>query len=531
MKKLKIDNNNIENTDYFIGTMVFSGSAEKDATLDVVDGQQRLTVITILLSVITSKLVSLGQNELANATFKYIKTTDDYGISRPKLKSQTSYPFFDSYVQSMEKSSLVEPISEEEANIKQTYDFFSKELQEKSLRNKYGFNAKFTYTDILTKIRDQILMLKVISIITGDKDTAYEIFEILNAKGKNLASIDLIKNIIYEKFHGDKNAKDNLIEECWEEVKKILRKRDSNIGMATFYRHYWISKYEKITNVKLYDSFKKHIISDKTTYEQFVKDLKKEAKNYIKIVSPRLEDYESRKEYQWLVESLKAIEKYFGVVQARIFFLALFYIKDNDLISSKEFKKAVKYVENFIFAHSAIMKNQANIYESRFSKLAIQLRKSASKAETNKILEKFLYDAFYDRFPSREEFIEKFATIRFSKGNLSSNVIAKYAVNKISANYAERDIFWDNSTIEHILNENEKDDNTLFIGNLIALESNLNNEADKLSFEEKREIYNKSNYKQVKNFVKENEHFTFENVLKRSKKLGDYYYTKILTNE
>ena len=133
--------------------------------------------------------------------------------------------------------------------------------------------------------------MNIISILTNDKESAYEIFEILNAKGKNLASIDLIKNTIYSKFHADDNAKDKIIEQQWENIKNILRDRNQNIGFITFYRHFWISKYKKTTNVKLYDSFKKEIKSNKIDYENFVNTVEKEAKNYLKIVCPNESDY------------------------------------------------------------------------------------------------------------------------------------------------------------------------------------------------------------------------------------------------
>lgn len=488
------------NTDYFIGTMVFSGSEKKDESIEVIDGQQRLTVITILLSVLTNKFKNIKEEDLAEATFEYIKTKDDYGRPIPKLKSITSYPYFEAYVQSIEKMD-VEPATEEEINIKQTYNYFESELEEMKLKGKYDFNENTPYKDLLIAIRNQILQMNVISILTEEKDSAYEIFEILNAKGKNLASIDLIKNTIYSKFHADDNAKDKIIENKWEGIKTTLRSRNPNIGFATFYRHYWISKYQKTTNSKLYDSFKKHIKSNKKSYEEFVEDLSTIAETYMKIVSPNIDDYNNRKEYNWLIQSLKAIEKTFGVTQARIALLALFELKSNDKISSKAFKDAVNYIENFIFAYTGVLKNQANIYESRFSKLAIKLRESKNKSDTNNILKEYLYQEFEDRYPQKEEFLSGFVRLRFSKQESPTNTITKYVLNKISSKLNNSEVYSIDSSIEHIINEDISNDNTLFIGNLICLEIDLNNEASDLVYEEKLEVYKKSKYDQVLNFA------------------------------
>ncbi|VDY70817.1 DUF262 domain-containing HNH endonuclease family protein [Streptococcus sanguinis] len=529
LEGIKQEDKKLINTDYFIGTMVFSGSEKKDESIEVIDGQQRLTVITILLSVLTNKFKNIKEEDLAEATFKYIKTKDDYGSPIPKLKSITSYPYFEAYVQSIEKTD-VEPATEEEINIKQTYNYFESELEEMKLKGKYDFNENTLYKDLLIAIRDQILQMNVISILTEEKDSAYEIFEILNAKGKNLASIDLIKNSIYSKFHADDNAKDKIIESKWEGIKTTLRSRNPNIGFATFYRHYWISKYQKTTNSKLYDSFKKHIKSSKKSYEEFVEDLSTIAETYMEIVSPNIDDYNNRKEYNWLIQSLKAIEKTFGVTQARIALLALFELKfkSNDKISSKAFKDAVNYIENFIFAYTGVLKNQANIYESRFSKLAIKLRESENKSDTNNILEEYLYQEFEDRYPQKEEFLSGFIRLRFSKEESPTNAITKYVLNKISSKLNNSEVYSIDSSIEHIINEDISNDNTLFIGNLICLEIDLNNEASDLAYEEKLEVYKKSKYNQVRNFCNKYPNFNENDIEERSKILGEYYYDNIL---
>ena len=58
--------------------MVFSGSEKKDESIEVIDGQQRLTVITILLSVLTNKFKNIKEEDLSEATVEYVITKDDY---------------------------------------------------------------------------------------------------------------------------------------------------------------------------------------------------------------------------------------------------------------------------------------------------------------------------------------------------------------------------------------------------------------------------------------------------------------------
>ncbi|MGO2961614.1 MAG: DUF262 domain-containing protein [Carnobacterium maltaromaticum] len=522
---------------YFLGTMVFSNNTQSKET-HVVDGQQRLTVITILLSLISENLIKNGEKGLGDATFKYVKDTNDDNEYFTHLSSPTSYPYLEGFIQSLDKSNAPEVRTEEEKNLKDTYDYFTKALDMEKLIAKNKKFSKSKYVDILLAIRNQILDSQVISIVTTDRDSAFMIFEILNAKGKNLASIDLIKNTLFEKFHGNANSLESRAENLWEDTKKNLRERENSIGLVTFYRHYWISKYKKVTNVKLYDSFKDNITpKNEDTYISFLKDLEQESKTYLKIVTPSLTlDYSDRKQDQWLVQSLKTLNNTFNVVQTRLALLALFDIKKRNLISTQKFKETILYIENFVFMYTGVAKRPANIYELRFSNFAIKLRDSKGKSDTNSIIKEYLYDKFKDYTISYDEFEENFVKLSYSKNNVSSNVITKYVLNKISSHYGNitgvvEDYFWNNSSVEHILNENRETIETLNIGNLICLEEGLNREADNLDYKEKIEVYNKSLYAEVRSFTNTYKDFQLSDIEKRAKGLAKYYYENIINEK
>lgn len=102
---------------------------------------------------LASKFKSINDDGLAKATFKYVKTFDDYDQPIPKLKSVTSYPYFEAYVQSIEKKELLNPSSEEE-NIKETYKYFESELEEIKLRKRLHIDQSIGYKEILIAIRD-----------------------------------------------------------------------------------------------------------------------------------------------------------------------------------------------------------------------------------------------------------------------------------------------------------------------------------------------------------------------------------------
>lgn len=526
---ITVNKGKISTNTYFIGIMVFSGTSDAN-DIDVVDGQQRLTVLTILFAVIAQKLREINERGLAEATFKYVKDVNDHNELVKHLMSDTSYPYFDCYVQSEEKDCLIDATTEEEKNLKKTYDFFENFFDEQNIISKIPKFDSVEYRTILLTIRDQLLATKLIAIITPDKKSAYMIFEILNAKGKNLASIDLIKNIILEVFHGD-SAKRGVVEKLWKETKGHLRERNNDIGFATFYRHFWLSKYKRVTNDKLYEAFKSKIKpKEKIRFLEFVEELHNESKVYIKIISPRIEDYANRQEYKWLVQSLKVFNDVFGVVQTRIVLLALLDAKKRNVLSMQSLKKCINFLENFILAYTSIAKKQANIYENRFSGLAIELRESKCKNKSNEIIKKNLYDGLKDKLPTYEEFEEGFVKLSYTnaKNNNSTNVLTKYILNKISQKISARDYFWDDSSIEHINNEDIENLDTLLIGNLLCLETVLNGDAKNLDYNAKIAVYEKSRYKQVHSFTHDYSKFDIAESKKRAYDLAKYYYNEIL---
>ena len=125
------------------------------------------------------------------------------------------------------------------------------------------------------------------TICTSDKKDANKIFEILNAKGKRLASVDLIKNKIFDVLNKTEPA--DTADEKWNAIKSHLYSRKNTVGLSTYFRHYWRSKYSNSSEVQLYDNFIKKVKPDVVTYNALLDDLVKNAKYYSQIINPTRE--------------------------------------------------------------------------------------------------------------------------------------------------------------------------------------------------------------------------------------------------
>ena len=530
---LIINNGTITNNQYFLGTMLFVGDCfENDQVeIPVVDGQQRLTTITILFSALSDRFLQLGEEKLSKQIFRYIMTEDDDGEPIRIIKSKTHYPFFSFYIQDWKKENVQEPNSEEEAAIKEAFEYLYSSLDEQKLRaylkKRYGSDEvdKLSYVNILKAIRDQVLGTTFVSISTKERAQANMIFEILNAKGKNLTDVDLIKNKIFELV--DEVEPADFAEEKWKSIKSILNSCDNGVGFVQFYRHFWISKYKKSGMNKLYDDFKSGI-KPKTQerYKAFLREIEDTAKLYVKIIAPQRSHFENKKEYFGIVQSLNALTNYFNIVQVRVALIALLEAKEKDLITLKKLKEIIYYLDNFHFAFNAVGSQPTNKLESIYSGFSIRLRSCDDKVEARTIIADLIaqLDAIYISY---KDFEEKFVLLTYTKKDSPSNMKTKYAINKIAAYYEDSEVFDDEGSIEHILSESE-DERNLNIGNLILLEQRLNQEADNLDYANKVEVYAKSSYKWIQEFIAENTEWDNDKVLARARTLAMFYYTKIL---
>ena len=111
-KQIKFNYDNYQTSEYFIGSLVLIGDDELGTEFYVVDGQQRLTTITILLSVLTQIGKELGEIAFAKSCYRYIEGKNTEFQEFFKLINETPKPFFQNTIQNFDKEDD-EPYSEE----------------------------------------------------------------------------------------------------------------------------------------------------------------------------------------------------------------------------------------------------------------------------------------------------------------------------------------------------------------------------------------------------------------------------------
>ncbi|MBG6186324.1 hypothetical protein IWX80_000659 [Flavobacterium sp. CAN_S2] len=499
LNQIKLDKSELVTNDYFIGALVLVGDDSKDTDFLVVDGQQRLTSITILFSALTETLKNID-NALSQSCYSYVEGKD--GDYKPffKLENENPKPFLQRRIQNLDKEDEYKPETEEESNLLIAYDFFSKKLKEDNLRIEFSnlsLNVKNLETiDLLKAVRDQILKCKTIFITVDNERQAQTIFETLNAKGKDLETIDLIKNKIFNLLAEEHPT--DYAKESWKKIKSILQERENRVNISTYFRHFWISNYEFLIEDRIYASFQKKIKENKKEYKKFVGELIIASEDYVKIISPLEIDWKEQ-ESKEIYYSIKSLND-FRVVQHRPLFLTLLYLYKNKLININELRESISKIEKFHFIFTAVCSMRASGLESTYSKYSRELRLLNDKSQVRKLLSE-LFEKLKNKIPSLEVYKSKFNDIVFTNKLTKDKKLIQYIFAKLETellNTNELKTF--NITLEHIESQKITDKWVSKMGNLLPLSGEINSAIGNSKLEVKLKELKKSELKVVKEF-------------------------------
>lgn len=499
IQQIKLIKKKPKNEEYFIGCIVLVGEDSKQDYL-IVDGQQRLTTLTILLRAIVERLKELGDATAAEALYKnVIEGTDDDGKKYFKLVNESPKPYFQNELQAYNKEGLKEAETEEEQLLLATFNGFQKRLKGLSI---HGLSE----LESIKALRIQVLnYLKFILVTAKHEDDAYTIFETLNARGLSLTSVDLIKNWIFKNYkhtHPNDNAK-----EMWNE----LRKKVSDFSdLETFFRHYWNSKYAYASNDRLYASFNEFRKAGKiVSARDFLLELKAASERYRKIVMPKDKDWGTLKE-KTVVRHLELISQY-KVTQVRPFLLALLECRENKYLDETLFVKVIQNLENFHLVFSNICQDRASGLEGTYTRAAKNLYLAGNdKGKVKKVIGG-LDNSLKGKIPNRQRIADSIKNLVFINGNETNKKTIQTIFTKIEQ-YLQKttELKVGSFSLEHIEDQSTGKDWVGRVGNIIPLDEKLNNEIKKTaSFKDKKKVYKKSEFKITKRLLDTNHQDTW----------------------
>lgn len=280
-----INVNKSDQPKHYMGSLVFLVHSEKQYA--IIDGQQRITSISLLLLAIRC-LLKENSNEVLKPKYEdSLKSIDAYlytttANKEQKLRLKHLNHDADIYKDLLENYKNLEN-KDNKANkvIKNNFQFFLEELKKNNyIKNHNGENEKIDFLNNILKIIKEDLIFAFVQIPNNDLNTAQKIFESLNNTGKKLTQADLIRNFVLMPEISSQNTTDkqkDLYNEWQRDVEKKLQSIDNtDQNLDDFFRHYLIARTgSKIKETEIYSRFKKFVeekkYQDKTIYRDVIK--------------------------------------------------------------------------------------------------------------------------------------------------------------------------------------------------------------------------------------------------------------------
>ncbi len=494
---------------HFIGSIVFVQDGIYTTNYNellIIDGQQRLTTITLLFIALRNRLndedeflEKFSRQKIQN---RYLINSDEKGDK--KFKLFLSEPDRDTLLSLIDKDRR-KP-NEPSLKIMENFKLFEEWIRKN--------------TDKLETIFKGLDKLIVVEIsLERDKDNPQLIFESMNSTGKDLTQTDLIRNYILMGLESEKQK--IFYKKYWRAMEEDFKQNETLFNQ--FVRHYLTIKTREIPNInKVYEAFKRYQQERGIETEVLLQDLQKYCGFFCQIVFKKEDDDKDLNKALGFLVDLEM-----DVIYPLLLELYSDYI--DGVLSKQDFIPIIYLIESYICRRAV-----CGIPSNGLNKFFASFTKHIQKDEYFKSLKAhFGYLTEKQRFPNNDEFKKLFITIDFY-----SLKEKKYFFERLeNFNNTKEPVNTEKCTIEHIMpqtltKEWERDLGENFqaihdkylhtIGNLTL--TGYNQDYRNNSFQEKRDM--EKGFKQsplrLNQSLKDLESFGEKEIEKRANDLADW---------
>ncbi|HDR1107056.1 DUF262 domain-containing protein [Pasteurella multocida] len=255
---------------YFLGSLVV---IKKDKSFEVVDGQQRLTTLTILFCVLRDMKLDLSSKN--NVVIKKCIHDDEDEVQNARLKLTTH---LDNH--SLFKTTIIDGISLDNESKSEENRFLKTAFYFKRLIEKANDSSSEDYIPNFQSMIDYIFeRVLLIRIKCYDEGFAIKLFSVLNDRGLDLNPTDIIKAYLLQKLSCETDRKSFI--EVWKRIENLCKQsKESMQNLFNLYLFYSTGENPKNSlqeeyKIKLKDAEPHSLILDIETF----------AKNLVYIVS------------------------------------------------------------------------------------------------------------------------------------------------------------------------------------------------------------------------------------------------------
>ena len=380
---------------HFFGSIVsaYNPDGQNEEYL-VIDGQQRLTTISLLLLA----MYNLMHNGIIEPESKILpeKIYEEYLIDK---------------WQPEETRIKLKPVKNDQKAFGKLFDDADEHIKGSNLTANYNyFYDRIQKQEVSAdKLYQAICCLEIINITLNGEDNPQLIFESLNSTGLDLSEGDKIRNFILMGLPS--TEQEEYYEKYWNKIEEYTL-----YDVTAFIRDYLSVKRQSTpSKEKIYVEFKNNVEITGASTEEMLKDMLAYAKRYSVLIGTKT----GEKVLDACIYRLNRLE----TTVTRPFLLEVLRLKDEGKLSHAEVTQIFLTVENFLFRRTI-----CDLPTNTLNKIFLMLHKEIvryDKTEDN-YLEKFKYALLSKkdraRFPQDSEFVEAFEQRLVYKMNAKNKI-------------------------------------------------------------------------------------------------------------
>ena len=495
---------------HYLGYLVLQSADNR--TFDIIDGQQRMTTLSLLMLAAVSHLTDLAAPDDPNdpqsrraqqLRANYIGYLDPVSlVPRSKLMlNRHNDGFYQNYLVPLEHLPQ-RGLNFSEQLLRRAFSWFKEHIKEQS-----GDDGK-SVASFLDRTVDK-LFFTVITVT--DELNAFKVFETLNARGVRLSATDLLKNYLFSVVSrsGAHESEIKALETRWEGIVGLL----GSESFPEFLRVFWNSRNRLVRKADLFKTIRA-VINDRYKVFALIRDMDRHARIYAALRSPE-DDF-------WTLEECDSLSQLqmFNVRQPLALLIAAFdRIAEQDRAGFTCLLRAIAVVS---FRYNVICGRQSNEQEAVYNHIAVEL--SAQRVTGAGAAIEELRSVYPEDPEFRAAFVEKALRTTSSR----NKKVARFILFRLERQLSGRSFDFESAkyNIEHVFPESSGDGWDQFddqqreactyrLGNLTLLTASTNRNAGNGGFAEKHPAYRDSEFAITGKLAEEYDTWTVDKIRSR----------------
>ncbi len=485
---------------HYMGYLVLQ--SDDDKRFDVIDGQQRLTTISlVVLAVLKNlqRLIDSGPDAENNVRRRdqirqsYIGYLDPVTlVSRSKLAlNRNNEHYYQTYLVPL--GTLPQRgFRASEHSLRRAFEWFDGRVREHVSRQEGDKGVALA--QFVENMSDR-LFFTVITVT--DELNAYKVFETLNSRGVRLSATDLLKNYLFSVLDrgGQHEHELKSLEDRWESLVGRLGAE----SFPDFLRVHWNSRHAPVRQTELFKTIRNDV-NQRANVFTLLREMEDDLDTYLALTQPEASNWPP----EW--KSDAALLRMFSVRQPFPMLLAVKRaLDDQSFAVAIHACVVISYRYNVIGSLST--SDQERVYATATAGVL-----AATHTSSTAIL-----SALSQIYPSDAVFRASFADKAIGTTQSRNKRIVRYTLAQIEKHCsgAHHDFDSDTFNIEHVLPQNpdagweafpegELENYIYRLGNMTLLESSANRDLGASDYAAKRAAYEKSGFQITAKLAEDN---------------------------